>query len=94
MESVAREVEQQATVADDYLRKETDAIAKTMAETESERPVNNPAMRQPVTEQPPQQALPFDDPNLDTLETPSATKPVEVDGAGNPGTVPQADKSA
>jgi len=94
VESVAREVEQQTTVAGDYLRKETDAVAKTMAETESERPVNNPAMRQPVTEQPPQQALPFDDPNLDALETPSATKPVEVDEAGNPGPVPQADKSA
>ena len=94
VESVAREVEQQATVVDDYLREETDAISKAMDETEGERPVNKPAMRQPVIDQPPQQALPFDDPNLDTLETPSATKPVEVDEARNPGPVPQADKSA
>lgn len=49
VESVASEVEQQATVVDDYLRKETDAIGKDMAVTEGERPVTKPAMRQPTT---------------------------------------------
>lgn len=92
MESVASEVEQQATVVDDYLRKETDTIGKEMVVTGGERPVTKPAMRQPATKPPPQQALPLDDPN--TLETPSATKPAEVDKAGNPGPLPQGDKSA
>lgn len=70
VESVASEVEQQATVVDDYLRKETDSIGKDIAVTEVDRPVTQPAMRQPATEQPPQQALPLDDPNLDAPETP------------------------
>ena len=94
VESVASEVEKQATVVDDYLRNATDTIGKEMAVTGGERPVAKPARKQPVTEQPPQQALPLDDPNLDTPETPSATKPGEVDAAGNPGPLPQADKSA
>lgn len=94
VESVASEVEQQATVVDDYLRKEADTLGKAMAVTEGDRPVTQPAMRQAATKPPPQQALPLDDPNLDTPETLSATKPVEVDEAGNPGRLPQADKSA
>ena len=92
--SVASEVEQQATVVDDYLRQETDTIGKAMAVVEGEHPVTKPAMMQPAVEQPPQQALPLDDPNLDMPETPPAAKPVRVDEAGNPGTLPPCDKSA
>jgi len=68
VESVATEVEQQATAVDDYLRKETDNIGKVMAAmavTEGERPVTEPAMRELAAEQQPQQVLPLNDPNLE-----------------------------
>lgn len=75
VESVASDVEQQATVVDDYLRQETDNIGKVMAamsKTEGERPVTEPAMRQLEAEQQSQQVLPLDDPNL---EPPAEPKP-------------------
>lgn len=81
VESVASEVEQQATVVDDYLRQETDNIGKVMAamsKTEGERPVTEPAMRQLAAEQQSQQVLPLDDPNL---EPRAASKPEPNKGA-------------
>jgi sec-independent protein translocase protein TatB len=97
VESAASEVEQQASVVDDYLRKETDNIGKVMAAmavTEGERPVTEPAMKQLAAEQPPQQALPFDDPNLDALEPPAAPSQVAADAAGARASPAPAEKSA
>lgn len=67
VESAETEVQQQATVVDDYLRGETAGISKVveaMAVTEGERPVTQEAMRQLETAQPmPQQQLPFEEPD-------------------------------
>jgi sec-independent protein translocase protein TatB len=65
VESAASDVEQQATVVDDYLRKETGNVTRVMeamGATEGERPVTAPAMKQLVEEQIPQQSLPLDAP--------------------------------
>jgi sec-independent protein translocase protein TatB len=65
VESAASGVEQQATVVDDYLRKETGNVTRVMeamGTTEGERPVTAPAMQQLVEEQTPQQNLPLDEP--------------------------------
>ncbi len=98
VESAASEFQQGATVVDDYLRKETDNIGKVMAAmavTEGERPVTEPAMKQIVAEQQPQQALPFDDPNLDALEPPAvAAKPESPDETASGGASSAGEKSA
>jgi sec-independent protein translocase protein TatB len=82
VESVASEVEQQATVVDDYLRQETDNIGKVMAamsKTEGERPVTEPAMRQLAAEQQSQQVLPLEDPNLEPRAEPKPEPKPEPD---------------
>lgn len=97
VETAAGEFEQQATVVDDYLRKETDNIGKVMAAmavTEGERPVTEPAMKQLAAEQQPQQALPLDDPNLDALEPPPLVEPPEEEEASPSRTPSAAEKSA
>lgn len=76
VESAVSDAEQQATVVDDYLRKETASISKVMeamAVTEGERPVTGPAMQQIVAESTPQQSLPLDEPDQNgPASTPSA----------------------
>ncbi len=66
VESAVSGVEQQATVVDDYMRKEADNVSKVMAAmavTEGERPVTEPALKQIEAEQTPQQSLPLDEPD-------------------------------
>ena len=66
VESAVSGVEQQATVVDDYMRKEADNVGKVMAAmavTEGERPVTEPALKQIEAEQTPQQSLPLDEPD-------------------------------
>jgi sec-independent protein translocase protein TatB len=65
VESAATNVEQQATVVDDYLRSEADNVGKVVAAmgaTEGERPVTEPAMKQAEAPQTAQQSLPLDEP--------------------------------
>lgn len=83
VESVASEVQQQATVVDDYLRNETANIGKVMtamAATEGERPVTGPAMKQLQQEQGAQQSLPLDEPDQNRTPVPAAV--VETAGKG------------
>jgi len=66
VESAVSGVERQATVVDDYMRKEADSVSKVMAAmavTEGERPVTEPALKQIEAEQTPQQSLPLDEPD-------------------------------
>jgi sec-independent protein translocase protein TatB len=66
VESVAGEVEQKATVVDDYLRNETsnfDKMMSAMASTEGERPAPTPPMPPAVESPPAQQSLPLDEPD-------------------------------
>jgi sec-independent protein translocase protein TatB len=76
VESTVSDVQQQTTVVDDYLRKETASISRvmeSMAVTEGERPVTEPAMRQIEVEQAAQQSLPLDEPDQNAVtHTPSA----------------------
>jgi len=63
VESVATNVEQQATIVDDYLRNETSNVSKVVAAmgtTEGERPVTEPALVELEGAQ--QQSLPLDEP--------------------------------
>jgi sec-independent protein translocase protein TatB len=66
VESAVSGVEREATVVDDYMRKEADNVSKVMAAmavTEGERPVTEPALKQVEAEQTPQQSLPLDEPD-------------------------------
>jgi sec-independent protein translocase protein TatB len=76
VESTVSSVQQEATVVDDYLRKETASISKAMeamAVTGGEPPLTEPALRQIETEQTPQQSLPLDEPDQNAVtHTPSA----------------------
>jgi sec-independent protein translocase protein TatB len=66
VESAVSGVERQATVVDDYMRKEADSVSKVMAAmavTEGERPVTESALKQIEAEQTPQQSLPLDEPD-------------------------------
>jgi len=75
IESVSSDVQQQATVVDDYLRSEADNVNKvvaSMAVTEGDRPVTEPAMKQVEAERTPQQSLPLDEPDQNVVATPSA----------------------
>jgi sec-independent protein translocase protein TatB len=69
VESVASDVQQQATVVDDFLREEAsqlDKVVEAMAKTEGERPVTEP-------ENAPQKSLPLDEPEQNAVApTPSA----------------------
>jgi sec-independent protein translocase protein TatB len=75
VESVASDVQQQATVVDDYLRDEASNVNKVMAAmaaTEGERPATEPAVKQ-VEEHAPQQTLPLDEPDQNAvMHAPSA----------------------
>lgn len=65
VESAASDVEQQATVVDDYLRKETGNVTRVMeamGTTEGERPVTAPAAKMLAEDETPQQSLPLDEP--------------------------------
>jgi sec-independent protein translocase protein TatB len=88
VESAASGVEQQATVVDNYLRNEasnvTQAVTASVA-SEGQAPVAEPA--KPIeTEPSPQQSLPLDEPDQNTVRAPSAG--VETARSGSP------DKSA
>ena len=76
IESAASDIQQQATVVDDYLRQEADNVSKVvaaMAETEGDQPVTEPAMKQIEAETTPQQSLPLDEPDQNAAtSTPSA----------------------
>lgn len=76
VESTVSEAQQQATVVDDYLRKETAGISKVMeamAVTEGARPLTEPAMRRIEEEHSPQQSLPLEEPDQNAVtETPAA----------------------
>lgn len=76
VESAVSDVEQQATVVDDYLRNEASNVNKVvaaMAATEGERPVTEPAIKQIRAEQTPQQSLPLDEPDQNAVSpAPSA----------------------
>ena len=86
IESAASDIQQQATVVDDYLREEVDNVSKVvaaMAETEGEHPVTEPAMRQLEAETTPQKSLPLDEPDQNAAtSTPSAV--VETAGGKTP----------
>jgi len=67
IESAASDIQQQATVVDDYLREEVSNVNKVvaaMAVTEGDHPVTEPAMKQLETPPTPQQSLlPLDEPD-------------------------------
>ncbi|MBI1285318.1 MAG: twin-arginine translocase subunit TatB [Thiobacillus sp.] len=66
IESTVSDIQEQSSVVDDYLRKETASISKVMeamSVTEGERPLTEPAMRQIEAELGPQQSLPLDEPD-------------------------------
>jgi sec-independent protein translocase protein TatB len=75
VESTVSDVQQQTTVVDDYLRKETASISKemsAMAVSGGGSSVTEPAMRQIETEPTPQQSLPLDEPDQNSvIHTPS-----------------------
>lgn len=77
VESVASDVQQQATVVDDYLRDEASNVEKVvaaMAATEGGHPVTEPAMKPVETPHTLQQSLPLDEPDQNALPpAPSAT---------------------
>ncbi|KVW96150.1 Sec-independent protein translocase protein TatB [Thiobacillus denitrificans] len=80
VESAVSGIEQQATVVDDYLRDEASSVNKVvsaMAVTEGERPVTEPATKQIEMEQAPQQSLPLDEPDQNTV-TPTLSAVVET----------------
>ncbi|MDP2058028.1 MAG: Sec-independent protein translocase protein TatB, partial [Thiobacillus sp.] len=62
VESVEADVQQQATVVDEYFRDEVnnvDKVVKAMGTTEGERPVTQSALQRLEAEQMPQQSLPL-----------------------------------
>jgi sec-independent protein translocase protein TatB len=70
VESVASDVQQQATVVDNFLRDEASNVNKVvaaMAATEGERPVTEPAMKQIEAETMLQQRLPLDEPDQNAV---------------------------
>jgi len=76
VESTVSDVQEQSGVVDDYLRKETASISKVMeamSVTEGERPLTEPAMRQIEAELAPQQSLPLDEPDQNTVAPAPAT---------------------
>jgi sec-independent protein translocase protein TatB len=84
VESMASDVQQQATVVDDYLKNEADNVSRVvaaMAVTEGDQPVTEPAMKEAAAKQvgtappSPQQSLPLDEPDQNPhtlIETPSS----------------------
>ena len=85
VESVSSDVQQQATVVDDYIRSEVDNVNKvvaSMAVTEGERPVTEPAMKQIEAERTPQQSMPLDEPDQNAVAEPSAVVETARDASG------------
>ena len=74
VESAASGIEQQATVVDDYLRNEVSNVKQAVTASvagEGQLPVAEPA--KPIeTEPSPQQSLPLDEPDQNTVRAPSA----------------------
>ena len=77
VEAAASDVEQQATVVDDYLRNEISDVTKTVtASVAGEEPppvAEQPAMKPAETDQSLQQSLPLDEPDQNQGRAPSAT---------------------
>ena len=87
VESVEADVQQQATVVDDYLRDEVsnvDKVVKAMGTTEGERPVTQSALQRLEAEQLPQQSLPLDEPdqNAATATPVAVVETAHGDAAG------------
>ncbi|MCA1924953.1 MAG: Sec-independent protein translocase protein TatB [Thiobacillus sp.] len=76
IESAAANVEQQATVVDDYLRNETSNVSKVLAAmgaTEGERQVTAAAMKESAANPAAQQSLPLDEPDQNPITKDPAT---------------------
>ena len=86
VESAVSGVEQQATVVDDYLRDEASSVKKVvtaMVETEAERPLTEPAMKQIETSQTSQQSLPLEEPDQNSATpAPSVAEKAHTEAAG------------
>jgi len=86
VESAVSGVEQQATAVDDYLRDEASSVKKvvaTMAETEGERPLTEPAMKQIETAQTSQQSLPLEEPDQNSATpAPSVAEKAHAEAVG------------
>lgn len=86
VESAVSGVEQQATAVDDYLRDEASSAKKVvaaMAETEDERPLIEPAMKQIETAQTSQQSLPLEEPDQNpATPAPSVAEKAHAEAVG------------
>lgn len=87
VESVETDVQQQATVVDDYLRDEAnnvDKVMRAMGTTEGERPVTQSDLQRLEAEQRPQQSLPLDEPdqNAATATPAAVVETAHGDAAG------------
>ena len=86
VESAVSGVEQQATAVDDYLRDEASSVKKVvtaMVETEAERPLTEPAMKQIETSQTSQQSLPLEEPDQNSATpAPSVAEKAHVEAVG------------
>lgn|SRR5512135_1865693 len=63
VESAASQVEQQATVVDDYLRKEAAGVSQALTVAGAETAASEPAPKPAEQESSPQQSLPLDEPD-------------------------------
>ena len=86
VESAVSGVEQQATAVDGYLRDEASSVKKVvaaMAETEGERSLTEPAMKQIETAQTSQQSLPLEEPDQNSATpTPSVAEKAHAEAVG------------
>ena len=86
VESAVSGVEQQATAVDGYLRDEASSVKKVvaaMAETEGERPLAEPGMKQIETAQASQQSLPLEEPDQNSATpTPSVAEKAHAEAVG------------
>ncbi|MDZ7594033.1 MAG: Sec-independent protein translocase protein TatB [Thiobacillus sp.] len=86
VESAVSGVEQQATAVDGYLRDEASSVKKVvaeMAETEGERPLNEPAMKQIETLQTSQQSLQLEEPDQNSATpAPSVAEKAHAEAVG------------
>lgn len=86
MEFTMSEVQQQASVVDDYLREETASIGKSvtsLGETEA-APLDEPSDKRKPAEPTSQQRLPLDEPDQNPVSPPAAVvETARSDNAGN-----------
>jgi sec-independent protein translocase protein TatB len=90
VESAASDVQQQATVVDDFLREEASQLNKVveaMAKTEGERPVTEPDMTAIEAENTAQKSLPLDEPEQNAV-TPTPSAVVETARGASAGKTP------